>query len=337
MSYEKVSLRTLILSLALTMCSVTTVFAATTSLTDVDHEEITIWSQGIRLAGDIYKPKGLKDNDTLPGILLVPGWGGNKNNLQKNFGPQFAVQGFIVLAFDYKGWGESDGPLVAVGPLPAAPAGTVVSVQATQIRQVVDPLSMSQDVRAALQYLGGEPQVMPDNLGIWGTSLGGGLALVAAQNDDRIKAFVTQMGPVNYQFNLREIPDLYVRNLEAQVARGERPPFPGPEGTPNPELKGYPDWTAFKRFNPLANLDNLQAPTLIIDAENETLFQREKNGLLLYETIKDRLDSKYVVYPGAHYDMYEGENLEAARYEASQWFIKYLKNDSADAGEDASN
>ena len=43
---------------------------------DVEHQSITIWSQGSRLAGDIYKPKGLKPTDKLPGILMVPGWGG---------------------------------------------------------------------------------------------------------------------------------------------------------------------------------------------------------------------------------------------------------------------
>jgi len=47
---------------------------------------------------------------------------------------------------------------------------------------------MSGDVRAALNYLGAEPGVITGNLGIWGTGMGGGLALVMAASDDRIKA-----------------------------------------------------------------------------------------------------------------------------------------------------
>ena len=43
--------------------------ATAESLPDVDHQAITIWSQGVRLAGDIYKPKGLKPDVKLPGIL----------------------------------------------------------------------------------------------------------------------------------------------------------------------------------------------------------------------------------------------------------------------------
>jgi dienelactone hydrolase len=293
-------------------------------MSNVQRERITIWSQGVRLAGDIYKPGNLKTTETLPGILMVPGWGGSKKNLEKNYAPHFAEQGFVVLAFDFKSWGESDGPLVALEPLPETEEAAEVILKATHIREFVNPLSMSEDVRAALNYLGAEPGVMPENLGIWGTSMGGGLALVMAASDDRIKALVSQMGPVNYKYNLKDIPDQKMRQLEAMVARGELPPFPGPEGFANPQLKGYPDWVAMKRFDPMSFLDSLNCPTLILDAEEEGLFDRKKNGLLAYEAIKDRLESRYITYPGPHYDMYEGENLKAARSTAMRWFVEHL-------------
>jgi dienelactone hydrolase len=294
-------------------------------MSDVGHESITIWSQGVRLAGDIYRPRNLDVTEKLPGILLVPGWGGSKKNLEKNYARHFAEQGFVVLAFDFKSWGESDGPLVALESLPVTEEASEVTLKATHIREFVNPLSMSEDVRAALSYLGAEPQVMPDNLGIWGTSMGGGLALVTAASDDRVKALVSQMGPVNYKYNLKDIPDQKMRHVEAMVARGELPPFPGPQGPANPQLKGYPDWVAMKRFDPMSYLDNLDMPTLIIDAEDEALFDRTKNGLLVYETIKDRLESRYITFPGPHYDMYTGENLKDARATAIQWFVKHLR------------
>ena len=58
-------------------------FSAATDLKDVSHEVVTIWSEGVRLEGDIYKPKGLAPDAKLPGILLVHGWGGTKDHLQK--------------------------------------------------------------------------------------------------------------------------------------------------------------------------------------------------------------------------------------------------------------
>ena len=114
--------------------------------------------------------------------------------------------------------------------------------------------------------------------------------------------------------------------MAVATARGELPPFPGPEVSKNPGLKGYPDWAALKRFDPMGQVDSLQVPTLIIDAEDEALFDRTKNGLLLHETIKGRVDSRYIVYPGKHYDMYQGDNRKAAAKVALDWFVEYLKS-----------
>lgn len=295
------------------------------SFSGVQHREVTIWSEGVRLAGDLYSPGQMAVDVKLPGILLVPGWGGSKENLKKNYAPQFAEAGFIVLAFDFKGWGESDGPLLASSKLAPAEDTAERTVEARHIRQVVNPFSMSADVRAALHYLGGEPSVMADNLGIWGTSMGGALALVSATSDDRIKAYVSQMGPVNYAYNLKQLPDELMRQAETRAARGEIPPYPGPQSKGDPRLRGYPDWVALKRFAPLDELDLLQAPTLIIDAEDETLFEAAENGALMYDAIKDRLPSRYLTYPGGHYEMYQGDNLASARQQALHWFIEHLK------------
>ena len=301
-------------------------FAKAQTLSDVDHEVITIWSEGVRLAGDLYKPKDLKANEKLPGILLVAGWGGSKENLKRNYAPKFAARGFVVLAFDYKSWGQSDGPLIPIDSLAQTEEAIEVDLSAIHIRKVVNPYSMLADVRASLNYLSGEAQVMPDNLGVWGTSFGGALSLVIAASDDRIKAYVDQMGPVNFAYNYRDLTTKAARQMAVATARGDLPPFPGPEVSKNPGLKGYPDWAALKRFDPMGQVDSLQVPTLIIDAEDEALFDRTKNGLLLHETIKDRVDSRYIAYPGKHYDMYQGENRKAAAKAALDWFVEYLKS-----------
>jgi acetyl esterase/lipase len=302
-----------------------TSLSAATNIKDVVHQEVTIWSQGVRLAADVYKPKGLTPTQKLPGILLVPGWGGSKENLKNNYGPHFAELGFIVLAFDYKSWGQSDGPIVPTEALSQSEEAAKLDINVTHIRKVVEPFSMLADVRAALHYLGGEPQVMPNNLGIWGTSLGGGFAMVMAASDDRIKVLVDQMGPVNYVHNLRKMPAAMARKIETLTARGILPAYPDATMAKNPALKGYPDWAAMKRFNPMNYVDQLNVPTLIIDAQNETLFDRTQNGVLFHNSIKDRLQAKYIAYPGGHYDLYKGDNQKAAFKEASDWLLKYLK------------
>lgn len=293
---------------------------------EIEHESITIWSEGVRLAGDIYKPKNMQAGEKLPGILLVHGWGGTKAHLNRAYAPQFAGLGFVVLTFDFKGWGESNGPLMHKEFLSPAEEIVSLNLEVDHIRRVINPRTMVQDTRAALNYLAGERQVMSDNIGIWGTSLGGGIALVTAAGDDRIKAYVDQIGAVNFGANLKMITDKMVRKWEVQRARGDIGSYPGAESIINPALKGYPDWIHLKGFDSFASVESLNIPTLIIDAEDEELFAREDNGKLLHKTIKDRLATKYVVYPGKHYDIYQGESYNGALLDAQNWFVKHLKD-----------
>ena len=70
--------------------------AAASVMDGVEHQEITIWSGGVRLAGDIYTPAEMTPGEKLPGILLVHGWGGVKANLTRDRAPRFAAKGFIA-------------------------------------------------------------------------------------------------------------------------------------------------------------------------------------------------------------------------------------------------
>ena len=295
-----------------------------------DHEPVTIWSQGVRLAGDLYKPQDIAAGTKLPGILLVHGWGGTKDHLGTAYARQFAELGFIVLAFDYKGWGESDGPLLPADVLPDGGKSAEITVAATHVRRVVDPISMQADVRAALNYLAGEPQVMPERLGIWGTGLGGGVALITVIEDDRIKAFVDQIGSVNFKANMAPMTIAQLRQLETARARGQLPAYPGAESA-LPGAEGFPDWASFKRLDPFADLDGVTIPTLIIDAENETRFDRQANGAALHTALKDRVPSEYLVIPGSFLDVYEGNGYQRALQAAGDWFRDHLKEDAAAA------
>ena len=65
---------------------------------------VTIWSEGTRVAGDLYSPKARSAaDDELPAIVMSHGWGATKALLVRN-AATFAANGFIVLAFDYRGW-----------------------------------------------------------------------------------------------------------------------------------------------------------------------------------------------------------------------------------------
>jgi len=290
----------------------------------VEQHAITIWSQGAPLQGNIFKPAAITERRTLPGILLIPGWGGSRANLNRTYAPQFADRGYLGLTFDFRSWGDSDGFLLLDEALPAAEGAAAVTVSGRQERLIVNPLAMLEDARAALAYLVGEPQVQADNIGVWGTSLGGGLALVTAAGDSRVKALVSQIGALDNLANFSMIPKEQALAWETLRARGEIAPYPGAESTTG-ELKGFPDLANFMRYDPAAYWDNIKVPTLVIDAEDEELFDRSKNGQALYKSLKDRVASQYLVLPGKHYAVYRDDGYRKALKAAQDWFMLHLK------------
>ncbi len=147
----------------------------------VSHSAVDIWSEGTRMAGDLYRPAGAND-EPLPAIIMSHGWGGTKAGLARN-AIRFAADGFVVLAFDYRGWGESDGKLVVIGEMPERGVNGEVQVLAREIRRVVDPIDQTLDIRRAFDFLEGEPGVDVDRIGYWGSSYSGAHAIWAAANE----------------------------------------------------------------------------------------------------------------------------------------------------------
>jgi len=290
----------------------------------IDQKTITFWSDGSRLQGTIFTPKDIALEEKLPGILLIHGWGGHRGNLNKNYAPHFAKLGFVVMTFDLRSWGESDGFFVAETTLPPVNSVANVDVSGQHIRSIVNPSKMLDDARAALSWFVAEPNLQANNIGVWGTSFGGSLAVVTAANDRRVKALVTQMAPVNNQATFGQIPEGMVSAWETQRARGEITPYPGPESA-SPGLRGYPDMIAMKRYDPAAYWPKVSSPTLIIDAENEELFDRRVNGLALHQSLKGRIATNYKVIEGKHYDLYRGDGYEQALKAAQDWFLEHLK------------
>jgi dienelactone hydrolase len=289
----------------------------------LDQQTVTFWSEGARLQGTVFKPKAIAADEKLPGILLIHGWGGNRSNLNRLYAPQFARLGFVVMTFDLRSWGDSDGFFLPNAALPTAPETKAVAVSGQHIRSVVNPQKMLEDARAAIAWLVAEPNLQADNIGVWGTSMGGGLALVVAASDPRIKALVTQIGTVNNKANFAMIPDQMVASWETQRARGQITPYPGPAAAMG--LPDNPDLIAIKKYDPAAYWPDIAIPTLIIDAEKEELFDRRVNGLALHQSLGDRVPNRYLTIPGTHYDVYRGQGHATGLKAAQDWFVTHLK------------
>jgi pimeloyl-ACP methyl ester carboxylesterase len=135
------------------------------------EQAVQFFSAGCRLAGDLYTPEGLAPGERRPGVVLCCGYTGVKNLYLDEMGRRLAAGGFVALTFDYKGWGQSDGP-----PLRLAPFGRV------------------EDTQAALTFLAQQPAVDPERLGLYGISYGGSTAIYTAAIDPRARAVVSVTG-----------------------------------------------------------------------------------------------------------------------------------------------
>ena len=241
--------------------------------------------------------------------------------------PYFLDAGFVFLAFDYRGWGESDGKLIPVEAIPKPDEKGEVTMKARVVRWQMDFADQVQDIRAAISFLAGEPCVDPERIGILGTSYGGGLVTWVASVDPRVKCVVAQVPGMGGR-----PPALEQRayELATKQARGETEPVPLETGKPTGAMARY----AQMRYNiakgigmnPITAAENIRVPMLIVIAEKEELLNNKQNGERVYETLKARKvpTSLHVLKDMTHYSVYKEGFEEATRLEI-RWFETHLK------------
>jgi uncharacterized protein len=132
-------------------------------------------SDGINCAADLYLPPDFNPSRSHPGLVLGHGTAQTKKSLV-NQGEFFSRAGYVVLAIDYRSFGESEGE----------PRGQLF------------PLNQVEDFRNGVSFLQRTDGVNRDRIGIWGTSNSGGTVIYAAAVDPRIKAVVAQVPVVDH-------------------------------------------------------------------------------------------------------------------------------------------
>jgi dienelactone hydrolase len=286
--------------------------------------EVTVWSEGTRMAGDLFIPDDLRSGEKRPAILLCHGWGGPKSHLSSTYAPWFCQAGFICLTFDYRGWFESDARIATPDRQGSVDTQGFIEVRGRPIREIVDPLDQNRDINNALDFLLGETAVDPTRIGLWGSSFGGGHVLYVAGHDTRIKAVVSQvpgMGPAPDQ-NGFTAPSADVQELSSSMARGKISDLPRPSAQPE-SLKGIGDFRTMWRYLPRQAAANIRVPTLIIDQEDEEYGGRENSGLAAKNAIPNTTIVKYRIFPGTHYDIYSKNYRDSAKL-ACDWFVDHL-------------
>jgi pimeloyl-ACP methyl ester carboxylesterase len=289
---------------------------------EVVTRKATIVSEGSRLAAEVYSPADAGDKK-LPTIIMSHGWGGTAQALRAD-ATTFARAGYLVVTFDYRGWGASEGRVVLTKPAERGEPGEPFTAEVREIREVVDPLEQTTDLLNAIHWVQGEKQCDTNRIGLWGSSYSGGHVVYAAARDPRVKATVSQVPALDSRFVVKTEPFRTQTFEEAtRRARGEIG-YPPPGKRVVGQLRGAPIFDKLLEYAPVE--DAAKAPgcaMLFVLAENEELFDNKEHGILAYERAKG--PKKLVILPGLkHYDIYLKAKPEAQRL-ALEWFDKYLK------------
>lgn len=135
----------------------------------VTRQKVTFVNRyGIRLTGDLYLPKNHGEKP-LPALAISGPFGAVKEQASGLYASTMAARGFATLAFDPSYTGESGG----------------------EPHNIASPDINTEDFSAAVDFLGLNPLVDRNRIGVIGICGFGGMALNATAVDKRIKAVVT--------------------------------------------------------------------------------------------------------------------------------------------------
>lgn len=124
---------------------------------------------GIEIVADVYTPRNLEPNKKYAALVLSGPFGAVKEQSSGLYAERLAQAGFITLAFDPSFTGESGGA----------------------VRNVASAEIFTEDFSAAVDFLGLQPEVDRQRIGVMAICGLSGMALTAATSDSRIKAVAT--------------------------------------------------------------------------------------------------------------------------------------------------
>jgi pimeloyl-ACP methyl ester carboxylesterase len=297
----------------------------------VSVQPVAFYSEGLKLGADLYLPPG-EQNLRRPGIVLCHGYTGTRRIHLPDYAKVLAAAGYVCLVFDYKGWGDSEGP-----------------------KHRLAPYSRAADVQAALSYMESRDDVDADRLALFGTSYGAAVAVFATAIDPRVKCLVASIGPGNGARWMRSVrrPDEYIDLMQRAAADRIQRALTGKSDLAHrdeillPDRQSLEIGNAARRNNPAAVthvpleyvdhtlsfnpewvVDRIAPrPVLFITSDDDRLVPPEETKAM-YERAGE--PKKLVVIKGiGHYQCYEDDALRQIMGASVDWYGRHLTFASA--------
>jgi ABC-2 type transport system ATP-binding protein len=287
------------------------------SVSTTDPVEIESFD-GTTIVATLYEP----DTDgERAAVLTTHGWGGARAD-REPLARFYASHGYVVLAYDSRGFGASGGAVGVDGPNEVGDAQALLTWLADR-----------ENVRTDGE---GDPRVAMD-----GFSYGGGIQLNTAAVDDRIDALIPRWAWHDLAYS--NAPNgvlksgwagpLFVSGQRNGTLSEEFLRLAGPalqSGDPSEELLSY-----YRERSPVSKMGDITTPTLTISGWHDRLFWPNE-ALLNWEGIAGNdTDSRLLMYDGGH--DFEGapETEVQSEYISDAvlaWLDTYLRD-----GDDASD
>ena len=131
----------------------------------MQEEKIQFFSEQIQLRGSLYLPDNLDRTASHQGLIVCSGYTGLNAIYPRLFAQALTGKGFVVLGFDYRGCGESDGE-----------------------RGVLLLEDQVKDIRNSITFFKHQDSVILDGFGLLGWGMGAGLVIKAAEKNPDVKA-----------------------------------------------------------------------------------------------------------------------------------------------------
>ncbi len=249
------------------------------------YEDVHFSSHGHTLHGWMVKQPGAQPEERLPFVVLLHGWESSAQGMLPHAKYLFGA-GHNVFLFDVRGHGDS------------APMDYMSLIRFTE------------DIESALEFLKNRPDVDPQNLSLFGHSLGAAASIVVGARHPEIRAVV-----VSSSFSFFE-------RMNRDMLKGRRVPY-YPFG---PILKKFWDRklrTDVETWSPGRHIARLKTPVLIaFGGRDETLSVR--NFEELAAAARPELSDTILIANGTHRNLYE---FEEYREKVVQFLARHVESE----------
>ncbi len=129
----------------------------------VERLDVTFKSGAATLVGHLYRPRG--SSGPLQAVIVTGAWTSVKEQMSGTYARELAARGFAALAFDFAGWGQSEG----------------------DHRFEEDPARKTADILAAADFMTGRDDIDPKNISGLGICASSGYMAEAVSKSDKLR------------------------------------------------------------------------------------------------------------------------------------------------------